>query len=180
MIFSDGITESARKASVRNGVAPDQPSVAAASFVGEALRDHVGERSVGEEPGDGKRAFGDDAAIVDGDDAATDVGEVRDGDHHVLVAHPDDDEVVGVVGDRRGERPALQAGAGDEAEPDPSRCEVALDDGDLRQAASASATAWPSDDDGIALERLASRPDRRSARSLGSARRARGSRSRRP
>ena len=44
---------------------------------GEALRDHVGERGVGEEAGDRERALGDDAAVVDHDDAAADLGEVR-------------------------------------------------------------------------------------------------------
>ena len=108
MIFSDGITESARNASVRNGVAPDQPSAAAASLRGAAARDHLGERRVGEQAGDRERALGDDPPVVDGDDAAADRGEVADGERHVVVAHPDDDEVVGVVRHRRGERAALR------------------------------------------------------------------------
>ena len=73
MIFSDGITESARKASVRNGVAPDQPSAVGGLVRGEALLDHRRERRVREQPGDGKRALGDDAAVVDDDDAAADL-----------------------------------------------------------------------------------------------------------
>ena len=76
MIFSDGITESARNASVRNGVAPDQPSACGGLVRGEALLDHVGERRVGEQAGDRQRALGDDPAVVDDDDAAADLGEV--------------------------------------------------------------------------------------------------------
>ncbi len=60
--------------------------------------------------------------------------QVLDGEDQVVVAHAEDDEIVGVVGDRRGERAAPQTGAGDEAEPDPSGREVTLDDGDLGQA----------------------------------------------
>ena len=154
MIFSDGITESARKASVRNGVAPDQPSAGRGLVAGAALLDHLGERRVREQPGDRQRALGDHPAAVDGDDAAADLGEVADGEGHVVVAHPDDDEVVGVVRDRRGERAALQAGAGDEAEPDPAGREVALDDGDLGEVGVGARDGVAVDDDGLAVERL--------------------------
>ena len=57
VIFRLGITESARNDSVRNGVAPVQPSAARRVVARAALRDHVGERRVREQAGDGKRAL---------------------------------------------------------------------------------------------------------------------------
>ena len=154
VIFSDGITESARKASVRNGVAPVQPRPWAASFVARLCSITVGERRVREQAGDGQRALRDDAAVVDDDDAAADLGEVADGERQVVVAHADDDEVVGVVRDRGGERAVRQARAGDEAEPDPAGREVALDDGDLGEARVGVGDRVAVDDDRLPLERL--------------------------
>ena len=154
MIFSDGITESARNASVRNGVAPDQPSAAAASLVARLCSITSASGRVREQAGDRERALGDDAAVVDDDDAAADLGEVADGERHVVVAHPDDDEVVGVVRHRRGERAALEPRAGDEAEPDPAGREVPLDDGDLGEAGVGVGDRVAVDDDRLALERL--------------------------
>ena len=81
-------------------------------------------------------------------------GEVADGERHVVVAHPDDDEVVRVVRDRRGERAAPEARAGDEAEPDPARREVPLDDGDLGEAGLGVGDRVAVHDDRLALERL--------------------------
>ena len=46
-----------------------------------------------------------------------------------------DDEVVGVVGDARPERAALEAEAADEADRYPPGLQVALEDGDLREVA---------------------------------------------
>ena len=178
MIFSDGITESARKASVRNGVAPDQPRACGGLVRGEALLDHLGQRRVGEQPGHGKRALRDDAAVVDDDDAASDPGEVADGEREVVVAHADDDEVVGIVGDRGGERAVRQSRARDEAEPDPAGRKVPLDDRDLGQARVCVRDGVAVDDDRLSLERLRhdlvlDQPDRADR-----ARRPRGSRSR--
>ena len=81
-------------------------------------------------------------------------GEVRDGEGHVLVGHADDDEVVRVVCDRRGERAAPEARAGDEAEADPARREVPLDDGDLGEARLGVCDRLAVHDDRLALERL--------------------------
>ena len=100
-----------------------------------ALRDHVGERRVGEQTGDRERALGEDAQVVDRDDPAAELGQALDREGHVAVGHADDDEVVRVVGDARRERAALQPRAGDEAETDAAGGEVALDDRDLREVA---------------------------------------------
>ena len=121
MIFSEGITESARNASVRNGVAPVQPSVAAGLVGREALRDHLGERRVGEEAGDRKRALGEHAAVRRPTTMPPPISaRCVDGERHVLVAHADDDEVVRVVCDRRGER-AAAAGRSRATKPSPIR-----------------------------------------------------------
>ena len=133
VIFRCGMTESARNASVRNGVAPVQPRLVCRLVAGAALRDDLGERRIREQPGDRQRALGENAQSVDGDDPASELGESLDGERHVPIGHADDDEVVRVVRDARRERAALQPRPGDEAEPDPARREVALDDGDLRE-----------------------------------------------
>ena len=103
---------------------------------------------------------------------------MADGERHVVVAHADDDEIVGVVGDRRGERAASQARAGDEPEPDAAGREMPLDDRDLREVRGCVRDRVAVHDHRLAHERLghdlvvdqADRADR--------ARPARGSRSR--
>ena len=52
---------------------------------------------------------------------------------HVGVGHADDDDVVCVMGNRGRERTCAQAEPAHEAEADPARGEVPLDDGDLRE-----------------------------------------------
>ena len=121
---------------------------------GEALLDHRRERRVRQEAGDGKRALRDDPAVVDHDDAPADRGEVADGERQVVVAHPDDDEVVGVVRDRGRERAVRQPRSRDEAEPDPPGREVPLDDGDLGEAGIGAGDGVAVDDDRLPLERL--------------------------
>ena len=154
MIFRCGMTDSARNASVRNGVAPVQPSPCAASLQARLCAIDLGERRIREQPGDGERALGEDAQFVHGDDPASDLDEPLDCEGHVPIGHADDDEVVRVVGDARRERAALQSRAGDEAEPDPARREVPLDDGDLREVALGARDRLAALDDGLALERL--------------------------
>ena len=135
MIFRWGITER-REEREREERRRARPAELVRRLVARAaLRDHVGERRVGEEPGDRERALGEHAQPVDGDDPAAELGEPLDREGHVAVGHADDDEVVRVVRDARGERAALQPRAGDEAEPDPAGGEVALDDRDLREVA---------------------------------------------
>ena len=56
-------------------------------------------------------------AALDDDDPATDLGEPGHRARHVLVCHPDDDDVVRVVRDGRGEPATLEPRARDEAEP---------------------------------------------------------------
>ena len=113
-----------------------RPAERVRGFVARAaLRDHVRERGVGEQPGDRKRALGEDAAVLDRDDAASELDEPLDREGHVPVGHADDDEVVCVVRHARGERAALEPGSRDEAEPDATGREMSLDDRDLREVA---------------------------------------------
>ena len=116
VIFSDGITESPRNESVRNGVAPVQPSSRAASLQARLWAMTSSSARVREQPGDRERALGEHALVLHRDDAAADLREPLDREGHVLVGRAHDDEVVGVVRDRGRERAPLQARAGDEAE----------------------------------------------------------------
>ena len=100
-----------------------------------ALRDDLRERRVRQQAGDRERALGEHAAVVHGHDPAADLDQPLDRERHVLVRHADDDQVVGVVSDRRRERAAPEAGPRHEAEPDTAGREMPLDDGDLRQVA---------------------------------------------
>ena len=100
---------------------------------GAALRDHLGERRIRQQAGNGKRALGEHAQAVDRDDPSAELDESLDRKGHVPVGHADDDEVVRVVGHARGERACLQSRACDEPEPDSPGREVALDHGDLRE-----------------------------------------------
>ena len=74
---------------------------------------------------------------------------------HVVVVHADDDDVVRVVRDGRGERAALRARSR-ETKPSPIRpvAEVALDDGDLREVALGVGDRVPVLDERLAHERL--------------------------
>ena len=58
----------------------------------------------------------------------TELGEACRGSGHVTVVHSDDHDVVRVVGERRGERAALEPEAADEPEADSPGPEMALDD----------------------------------------------------
>ena len=120
---------------MRKGVAPVQPSVWAASLHARLCAITSGERSVGEQPGDRERALRKDAAVLDRDDAAADLGQPLDRERHVGVGHPDDDDVVRVVRHGRGERSTPETGARDEAAPDAAGRQMTLDDGDLREVA---------------------------------------------
>ena len=95
----------------------------------------------------------------------------------LAVGHADDDEVVRVVRDARRERAALQPRARHEAEPDPARREVPLDDRDLREVVLGARDRVPAFDDGLALERLGHDLIRRRGRSRASSLRSTGSRS---
>ena len=76
------------------------------------------------------------------------------GECHLPIGHAHDDEVVRVVGDGRGERSPSQAGARDEAEPDPAGREMTLDDRDLRQVVVGARDRLAPFDDRVPLERL--------------------------
>ena len=134
MIFSDGITESARKDIVWNGEGSVQPSFAAASMQPAARLDHLVERRLRDQARDRQRQLGAHAAVLDDDHAAADLGQARDRAGHVVVVHADDDDVVRVVGEGRGERARLEVEAAHEPDRHPAGAEVALDDRDLREA----------------------------------------------
>ena len=134
MIFRLGITESARNASVWNGDGSSQPSAArprrrrgCARPPRRAAPSRAGRRPAAAAPPARRRPRHDDPAA--------ELGEPLDRAGHVVVVHADDDDVVRVVRDRRGERAGAEAEAADEPEADPAGAEVALDDGDLREVA---------------------------------------------
>ena len=135
VILSDGITDSARNERCWNGASSVQPSsrAAAASACERSTTSSSGASD--EEPGDRQRQLREHLGAVDDDDAAAAVREPPHGRRHRGVVHADDDDVVRVVCDRRGDRAALQPEAAHEAEPHPAGAEMALDDGDLRQVA---------------------------------------------
>ena len=135
MIFSDGITDSERNASIWTGWGNVTPSARIAARELAARREHLGERPVGEQPGDRQRQLGEHAVSVGDDEAAAELAEPLGHGEHRGVVDADDDQVVGVVGDGRAERAALEPEAADEAEPDAPGLEVALEDGDLREVA---------------------------------------------
>ena len=137
VIFSAGITESARNAIVRNGVAPLQPSAARRVGAGAALRDHLVERRDREQAGDRQRALArtirpPSTATMPPPSSTTRWTAASMSSSET----PSDDDVVRVVRDRRGERAAPQARSrATKPEPDAARGEVALDDRDLREVA---------------------------------------------
>ena len=137
MIFSDGITESARNASVWNGDVERAAERRAPRRCSARLAATTSSSGASESrPATGSGSSASTSRAVDDDDAAADAraaGATARG--HRRVVHADDDDVVRVVRDRRGERAALQAEAAHEPEPDPARAEVALDDRDLREVA---------------------------------------------
>ena len=127
------MTDRARNESVRNGVAPDQPSLRAASLQPRLCAITSASGAVREQACDGQWQLSEDLTAVHDDDATPELAEARNCSHHVPVIHPDDDDVVRVVRHGRRERPSLQTGAAHEAEADPARPEVTFDHGDLRE-----------------------------------------------
>src|SRR5215207_8104857 len=81
-----------------------------------ARRDDLGEWAIGEETRNRERKLRSDLAVRDDDDAAAELEEPLDRALQVVVAHPDGDDVVRVVRDRRGERAFAQPEAAHEAE----------------------------------------------------------------
>ena len=144
MIFSAGITDSARNASVRNGVAPDQPSAAAASLVARlaATTSASGASESRPATGSGHSAMTRPSSTTTMPPPIS--AEVRDGVRHVVVGHADDDEIVGVVGHGRGERASPSPEPATKPSPirPVARCRSTT--AILARPASASATARPS------------------------------------
>ena len=135
VILSDGITESARKLSDMNGETMPTPCSA-------SRRSSVSSRSTTSaagwsesRPRDGQRQLAAHVAVVVHHDAAADLPEPGDRERHLVVVDADAHDVVGVVGDRRRERAALQAEAAHEPDADAARRVVALDDRDLGDVA---------------------------------------------
>src|SRR5207237_7576162 len=96
---------------------------------------HEVERTVAHQAGDRQRQLAPHAPLFHHHDAAADLGQPADAEGHVRIVDAENDDVVGVVGDSRGEGSPLQADVGGEAQPDPAAGVVALDDRDLHQVA---------------------------------------------
>ena len=154
VIFSAGITDSARKASDWNGDGSVQPRRCAASTQFLLAVDDLVEGRVGEQPGHGQGQLRADAAVLDDDHAAADLAQPRDRSGHVVVVHADDDDVVRVVRDRLRERPGLQPGAADEPDAHAAGAEMPLEHGDLRQVALGVGDDLAVDDGRLLDERL--------------------------
>ena len=135
MIFRLGITERARNASDWNGDSTSEPSActAATTALLAAITSARGRSE--RRPATGSGSSATTVLPVDDDEPAADLGGALDRAQHLGVAHPHDDEVVRVVGERRRERAAREPEAAHEAEPDPTGREMTLDDGDLGQVA---------------------------------------------
>ena len=157
MIFRLGITESARNASDWNGDATLRAERVHGRDRRLARLDHVRRAARSEtRPATGSGSSAVTCTAVDDDEAAAELDEALDRQRHLGVAHADDDDVVRVVRERRGEGAAAEAEAAHEAEADPARAEMALDHRDLREVAlrvgravasssstSDSVTIWP-------------------------------------
>ena len=100
-----------------------------------AGRDDLVERRIREQSCDRQLQLGLDDPAVHHDDPAAGVRQAPHGAQHVVVLYPDDDDVVCVVRDRRGQRAAAQPEAADETEPDAAGTEVPFDDCDLEEVA---------------------------------------------
>ena len=107
VIFRLGITDSARNASVWNGASQLAAERARRVDAGAARATTSASGASESRPGDRQRQLGAHLPAVDDDDAAAESPRAADGRSHVVVVHPDDDDVVRVVRDRRGERAAL-------------------------------------------------------------------------
>ena len=62
--------------------------------------------------------FREDVTPVDDNEAPAHLLHVIDREGDILLSHADRDHVMGIVGTRRGDRPAFEADAVDEADPD--------------------------------------------------------------
>ena len=135
MIFRLGITERARNASDWNGDATFEPSACTAATVASLASITSASGRSESRPATGSGSSAVTCGAVDDHEAAAELDQALDRERHLGVAHPDDDDVVGVVRERRGEGAAGEAEAAHEAEPDPAGAEMPLDHGDLRQVA---------------------------------------------
>ena len=109
VILRCGMTERPRNESVRNGVAPLQPSPRAASLHARLCAITSASGAADRSPAIGSGHSASMRPILDRDDPAPDLGEPLDGERHVRVRHSDDDEVVGVVRDGRCESASRRA-----------------------------------------------------------------------
>ena len=106
--------------------------------------EHALERRVRQQARDRERQLRPDAAVADDHHPAAELGQALHRPRHVAVVDPDADDVVGVVGDRRGDRAVPQAEPAHQPEADPAGAEVPLDDGDLGQVALGVGDSRPS------------------------------------
>ena len=154
VIFSDGITESARKASVRNGVAPVQPSPWAASFVARLCSITVASGASERRPATGR-----------GHSATTRPSSTTTmpppmwarwltANARSLSLMPTTTRLCASCATDDASAPCVRPEPDDEAEPDPAGREVALDNGDLGEAGIGARDGVAVDDHRLALERL--------------------------
>ena len=101
-----GMTESAMNASNPNGEGRSLPRSLRGRFQRRVGRRDLGERPVGEQTGDRQRQVREDLPAGHGGQPTLALGDGRDRGQDVGVVDADRDDVVGVVGDRAGERAA--------------------------------------------------------------------------
>ena len=144
VIFSDGITDSARNDSVMNGAPISTPCSRSRSWRCSSPSATSSSGASESSPAIGSGSSPTHLAVARDDQPAAELLRARRAQRHVAVGDADHDEVVRVVGDGRRERARVQPEPAHEPEPDAARPVVALDHGDLGQVALGSATTWPS------------------------------------
>ena len=118
-----------------NGASIRTPCSASSATSASTPGDDLLGRRVGEQARDRERELAADRAAVGDRDPAAQLRQPLHAGDHARVVDADDHDVVRVVRDRGGERPAPQAEAAHEARADAARRVVALDDGELREVA---------------------------------------------
>ena len=109
VIFSAGITDSARNESVMNGASIATPCSRSSACSSSRPLDDLLDRAVGEQAGDRQRQLAAHRAVAATTMPAADLLQRARRTRHVVVVDADHDEVVRVVGDGRGERAARAA-----------------------------------------------------------------------
>ena len=147
VIFSDGITDSARNESVMNGASIvdallDQQVLQALEPFGDLLQ-----RAVGEQPGDRQRELAAHLAVARDDQPAAERLRPRGAQRHVARrTTPTTTRLCASWATVEANAPAVQPEPAHEPEPDAAGAVVALDHGDLGQVARRVGDDVPVDD----------------------------------